>query len=169
MISNLIQPKVLHEQDTSIVTLEDGLVRKEQRGVKKGIFSFPITAKERVDREIQALNLLGDVYGVQQLVGRESDVSYFSEYIPSITLKSFSGKLPKSYFDELREIHANCIKNGVYRLDYHKRNVLVTAEQRPAVIDFEWVLFADEAKFIGKLIENYGLIRIMDLQRQYSP
>ena len=92
--------KVLKQDEGSLVTLEDGLVRKVVYGMNNsGLRRFPSQAI--VDREIRALNCLQDVDGIQEFVRRESENTLYTKYIPGTSLFDYSETLNGSYFEEL--------------------------------------------------------------------
>ena len=75
---------ILRENKGVLVTLEGELVRKTVRGLNRSRGSKKVGPKEMVDREIRALHLLEDIPGIQRFVRRESDYTFYTEYIPGI-------------------------------------------------------------------------------------
>lgn len=163
---------ILRKNRDVLVTLdENGLVRKvvsglNHSGVKR------INAKEMVDREVRALQLLEDISGVQRFVKRESDDTFYTEYMPGKSLlKSPKNSLSSQYFNELIGIIRQCQNRGVYRLGLNRRDFIIGKEGNPGIIDFGNIIFYDDpaAKIPGVifLAKLYNNLRIMDLKRKY--
>lgn len=159
-----------HDQDV-LVTLEDGLVKKEVYKVKiSGLQK--VSAEKAVDKEIRALKILEGVDGIQRFVQRESGNIFYSEYVEGESLFDLKGKLPRAYFGELTEIAEECQRRGVYRFGQNRKDFLVTPDLKPVIIDFGNVLFVDDpiAKVPGivTLAIKYNYLRLYDLQRRYT-
>jgi serine/threonine protein kinase len=162
---------VLRESKGVLVTLEGDLVRKTVRGLNKSRLSKKVDAKEMVDREIRALQLLQGVPGIQRFVKRESDDTFYTEYIPGISLFESSRNLNQKYFSELMKVIRDCHKRGVYRIGQSRKDFIIDEEGGPVIIDFGNIIFEDDsvAKIPGliPLAKIYNQLRVKHLQQRY--
>ena len=161
--------KVLKKNKDVLVTLEDnGLVKKtvlipRHSGFRK------LSAEEVVEREIRALQKLKNVPYIQRFISRESDTTFYSEYIPASSLHP-KIKVDYDYFDKLARLVKQCQQGGVYRIGMNRRDFLVLDGQQPVIIDFGNVLFKDDlmSKLLIPAAKVYSHLRLKDLQRRYS-
>jgi hypothetical protein len=165
--------KVFQYDSGSLVTLEDsGLVKKIVYNVKplNGFSLFP-SAKFSVDREIRALEALKDMEGIQRFVKRDSNTSFYSEFVDGVSLPD-CGSVPNSYFDELEKIVHKCHDRGVFRIGQSKSDFLVSNYEKPVIVDFGNVLFEDDkicwVPGIVGLACAYNIVRVSDLRKRYS-
>lgn len=164
--------EILMRNNGVLVTLDGNLVRKTVYGLNSSGGRSMVPPKEMVDREIKALKLLEGIQGIQKFVKRESDDTFYTEYIPGTSLLEFPKKsLNKDYFDELSTIINEYQRKGVYRLSQSRRDFLINPKRNPAIVDFGNVLFNDDSisripgvVFLAKM---YNSIRLKDLRKQY--
>ena len=163
---------ILRESRGVLVTLEEGgLVRKTVRGLNKSRFSRKVDAKEMVDREIRALQLLEGVRGMQQFVKRESNDTFYTRYVSGTSLLKSPKNLSKEYFDKLFSIINEHQSRGIYRLSQSRRDFIVDDKGNPVIIDFGNIIFNDDSvvRIPGAIsfAKLYSRLRVRDLRKKY--
>lgn len=92
-----------------------------------------------IRRETRALAKLAGVAGVPRLVAQIDPFAFVMEFMEGETLprRSQRGQLGPEFFPALEEMIAQLHGRGVAHGDLRRRNILVTAQKRPALLDFE--------------------------------
>mgnify|MGYP000088415484 CR=1 FL=1 len=96
-----------------------------------------------VANETRIYRHLAGVEGVPAFRGRIDAFAFAVDYVDAADLKSRRRKsLPGTVFDRLAELHAALHERGVVHLDAHQRkNILLTADGRPFLVDFATSLY----------------------------
>ncbi len=107
-----------------------------------------------IAREEEAYRRLEGVAGIPRLLGRLDEDALVIEYRPGVLLsRSLSGRLPRSFLDELEETIEEMHGRGVVHLDLrHRSNILAGADGRPIVIDFASALRFDASTTWGRAL-----------------
>jgi hypothetical protein len=167
---------LLHVDPGSRVEQEEGLVRKTILGLNKSGLRGGVCPEEMTEREIRALQTVNNVPHVQKFVRiGETSNSFYSEYVSGTHLGSYSGQLPKEFFDRLQNSLRTCRERGVYRLDrflHAERDIIVRPDLTPGILDFGNVLFFDDqiarVPGIKQLLEKYAFLQDVSLRRRYQ-
>jgi|GEM_PF-764336 len=96
-----------------------------------------------VGNESRIYARLGGVAGVPAFRGRLDAFAFAVDYVDGRTLKSHHRRsLPAAVFERLAAVQAALHERGVVHLDSHQRkNVLVTADGEPHLVDFATALY----------------------------
>ena len=125
-----------------------------------------------VEREIRALEMLKDLDGIQKFYSRDSQTSFYSQYIPGDNLRTAALKLSEDYFNSLAKLIMECEHRGVYRVGVNRNDFLVTREFKPAIVDFGNVVFTDdvvaEVPLVMRAIHLYNVLRVHDIRNDYE-
>ncbi|MCA9433291.1 MAG: phosphotransferase [Candidatus Omnitrophica bacterium] len=88
-------------------------------------------------REVHVHRLLEGVRGIPRLVAVLDRDRYLIEWIDGQPLSSFKKvQMPAPFFSDLENVMAEMHSRGVAHGDLRNRNIMVTSEGRPMVIDF---------------------------------
>ena len=130
------------------------------------------------DREVRHYRLLQDLASVPRLLGRVGKSAFAHAWVEGNDLLDRKDGLPDDFFDRLealvRAIHAR----GMAYVDMNKPdNVLVGADGRPVLIDFQiswaprpsrWPLAGLERRFLA-MCQEADLYHVRKLKRLYRP
>ena len=90
-----------------------------------------------IEREIAIYKRLEGILGVPEVYGKLGKYDFILEYKEGKTLSKFQpGQLPAQFFDQLEGIIGQMHQRGVVHCDIRRKNVLVSSEYMPWVIDF---------------------------------
>jgi len=92
-----------------------------------------------LEREYQVYRKLQGLEGIPTLYHKLDRDGFVCEYIAGDPLSSFSrdAPLPTSFFDALHELVEKIHARGVVHSDLkHKKNILVTSDHKPYLVDF---------------------------------
>ncbi len=117
-----------------------------------------------VSREVAAYSRLLGVPGVPQLVGRPDPFSFVMEFVEGAQLPRRSQRdlLGPGFFPALQALVAEMHRRGVAHGDLRRRNILVTPDRRPALIDFETAVVARRVSPSGWFFRT--MARVDDLK-----
>ena len=119
-----------------------------------------------VRRELQALIRLQGIPGIAADPFRLSPFALAYRYIPGMTLKESrrSGSITPDFFLQLEDIVRRMHERNLVHLDIrYMRNILITPEGTPAIIDFQSSLALDH---IPRMF--HGPLRAIDLSGVYK-
>jgi len=98
-------------------------------------------------RETRAFNRLQQIEGMPGPPIVRSRWTLRYPYVPGITLREAIHKqhrLKSQFFEDLESLVMEMHKKGVVHLDLrNRRNILVTEDNKPALIDFQTAIFTD--------------------------
>ena len=125
-------------------------------------------------RENRALNRLQHINGIPGPPIIRSRWTLRYPYIPGITLREAIHKQHKinpTFFKDLENLVIKMHKNGVIHLDLrNRRNILVTEDNKPALIDFQTAIFTDHLPgFIKHFLFDIDLTGIYKHWHKGSP
>lgn len=117
-----------------------------------------------IDREISIYRRLNGVFGVPMVYGKLGKYGFVLEYKEGKTLSKFRpGQLPAQFFDQLGGIITQMHQRGVVHCDIRRKNVLVSTEYVPSVIDFNTSFHKGESyNLISRLF--FPIFRRLDRQ-----
>ncbi|MBM4309514.1 MAG: hypothetical protein FJ119_01005 [Deltaproteobacteria bacterium] len=99
-----------------------------------------------VRRELQALERLQGIHGIAADPFRLSPFALAYRHIPGITLKEArrTGRVTPEFFERLEDTVQRMHGRGIVHLDIrYMRNILITPEGSPALLDFQSSLLLD--------------------------
>jgi predicted Ser/Thr protein kinase len=125
-----------------------------------------------VRREVAMYERLAGLPFVPQNVAMIDDAAFVMEYLDALPLPSGERRddVGMEFFERLRDAVNQMHERGVAHGDLRKRNVLIDAERRPYLIDFETAV-ADGRGFIRSMlfrkVARVDRITVLKLKRRY--
>jgi len=90
-----------------------------------------------INKELRTYRRLAGIEGIPRLYGTLGRYGFVLEYKRGKTLSKFRPhQLPASFFNQLEEIINQMHNRGIAHCDIRRKNVLVTNEGRPCLLDF---------------------------------
>ena len=130
------------------------------------------------DREVRHYRLLRDLGGVPQLVGRVGRSAFAHAWVEGSDLLDRRGALADDFFERLESLVRSLHARGMAYIDMNKPdNVLVGADGRPALIDFQisWAprpsrgpLGAMKRRLLA-MFQEADIYHVRKLKRLYRP
>ncbi len=105
----------------------------------RSLFYRLLVGRWMLEREYRVYRKLQGLEGIPTLYHKLDRDGFLCEYIVGDPLSSFSrdAPLPPSFFDALHELVENIHARGVVHSDLkHKKNILVSADHKPYLVDF---------------------------------
>lgn len=105
----------------------------------RGLFYRLLIGRWMLERECRVYRKLQGLEGIPSFYHKLDRDGFICEYIAGDPLSSFSrnAPLPTSFFDALHELVENIHARGVVHSDLkHKKNILVSADYKPYLVDF---------------------------------
>lgn len=170
-ISQSHLPQVLKDDEGSLVMrVEEGVVRKEVRGLNKSGLRKYVNPGEMVDREQRALELLAGLPGIKRVISRIRGNVLLTEYLEGTPIRQIEHEaLPIDWSDQLLSIVEECAKKGVYPFRFSRSDVILRPDKSLAIIDFgDVVLEGDKwlsVPGVMMYIRSKSLRRIRKMQR----
>jgi len=119
-----------------------------------------------VRRELHALNRLQGIPGIADEPFRLSPFALAYRYIPGMTLKESrrTGSITPDFFQNLEDIVRRMHARNIVHLDIrYMRNILITPEGTPAILDFQSCLDLDRIPRVF-----HRLLKAIDLSGVYK-
>ncbi|MDP6957564.1 MAG: hypothetical protein QF645_02000 [Planctomycetota bacterium] len=112
------------------------VVEKEFRGTD--FFTRLIFGPFMLRREEKALRRLEGMAGIPKVFGRSKEGGLLLERVDGKPMKSYqAGELPDSFLEKLIALVSRMHERGVVHLDLrHNKNILVTSDGDPLLLDF---------------------------------
>lgn len=130
------------------------------------------------DREVRHYRLLQDLPNVPRLLGRVGKSAFAHAWVEGTDLLDRKDRLPDDFFHRLDALLGRLHAHGMAYVDMNKPdNVLVGADGRPALIDFQiswaprpspWPLGAVKRRLLG-LFQEADRYHVRKLKRLYRP
>jgi len=90
-----------------------------------------------IKRELEIYRRLGGISGIPRVYGALGKYGFILEYKEGRTLSKFRpNELPKEFFDQLEQIIHQMHQRGIVHCDIRRKNILVSHQYQPWVIDF---------------------------------
>lgn len=127
-----------------------------------------------VANETRIYRHLAGVEGVPAFRGRIDGFAFAVDFVDAADLKLRRRKsLPGRVFDRLAELHAALHERGVVHLDAHQRkNILLTGEGKPFLVDFATSLYLGRGWFSRRalipLLAQADRLGLQKLRARYS-
>jgi len=107
------------------------------------------------EHEFAVMQCLTNLRGVPRVLGRYGKTGVIYQYIEGRSLKELE-ELPDDFFDQLLELLGRIHARNVVYLDMNKRsNILLGADGRPHLIDFQISLYIDGQMPLWDGVTNY--------------
>jgi len=127
--------------------------------------------------ELDILRRLSSLSQVPRLITKYEKTGFIYEYIEGQTLDE-SANLPEDFFDRLTELLQQVHQQNIIYLDTNKRsNIILGADGRPHLIDFQISLYLHQDQIIGqrlfknlkKVLENIDFYHLLKHKRRLCP
>ena len=125
-----------------------------------------------VGRETRALTKLAGVAGVPRLVAQIDPFAFVMEFMEGETLprRSQRAQLGPDFFPALEAMIAQLHARGVAHGDLRRRNILVTADKRPTLLDFETAVLQGDGWFLQRFFEmmkHVDNLKVLEMKHKY--
>lgn len=99
-------------------------------------------------REAKMYRKLSGINGIPDFHGFQGKSAIVLEYIPGTVLSAYKKKeIPRIFFESLEQLVAEMHKRGVVHGDLRLKNILVTEDMKPYLIDFATAFTYSENSF----------------------
>jgi len=118
---------------------------------------FPLSWLGRLlcSHEVSLLRRLSSVQGVPRLLGCYGETGFVYQYIEGRSLKNLK-ELPEVFFDQLLELVRQIHQKNVVYLDMNKlSNILLGADGRACLVDFQISLHLGPCMLVSKRLSEY--------------
>jgi len=125
-----------------------------------------------VGRETRALIRLAGVVGVPRMVAQIDPFAFIMEFMEGETLprRSQRGLLGPDFFPALEELIAQLHARGVAHGDLRRRNILITADKQPVLLDFETAVLKSDS-WVGHhffdMMTRVDKLKVLKMKHKY--
>ena len=125
-------------------------------------------------REVAAYRRLDGMANVPRVIAVLDPYAFVMDYIDAAPLPASQNRwdVGLEFFDALRAMIAEMHRRGVAHGDLRKRNILITPDRQPCLIDFETAILDKGTRFSGWLfrkIAHVDDITVTKLKCKYFP
>ena len=125
-----------------------------------------------VSRETAAYGLLAGVPGVPRLAARLDPFGFVMEFKEGSILPPRSGRaeLGMEFFDALNDVVGVMHDRGVAHGDLRRKNILVDAQRRPVLLDFETATIRRDRWFsrrFFRMIQRVDRLKVLKIKHKY--
>ncbi|PKO14639.1 hypothetical protein CVU37_14180 [candidate division BRC1 bacterium HGW-BRC1-1] len=125
-----------------------------------------------IGRETRALSRLAGIVGVPRMMVQIDPYAFIMEFMEGETLPRSSqrGLLGPDFFPALESLIDQLHARGVAHGDLRRRNILVTTDKRPALLDFETAVLKKDCWFgcrFFKMMTRVDKLKVLKMKHKY--
>lgn len=127
-----------------------------------------------VSREVAVYRRLEGLEGIPRLVARVDPYALLIEYVQAEPLPSKREKqrIGLDFFDRLARVFAAVHERGVAHGDVRRKNILISADRQPYLIDFQSSVLNGPGWFRGRLFKTLARVddlTVLKIKNRYYP